>query len=116
MVENSKIHYIPAKPPKRDKPVGIYCCVSTNSVDQLKNLTAQVSVLTRLVAATPQWLLVDIYMDIASSKTSLDCQHFSIQFLFGHTMDSILYWSHIIILKFILSVCVKYFNVLFVVH
>lgn len=52
IVENSKIYYIPAKPPKRDKPVGIYYCVSTNSVDQLKNLTAQVSVLTILASYT----------------------------------------------------------------
>lgn len=61
MPENKKVHYIPAKPPKRDKRVGIYCRVSTNSLDQLKSLTAQVSGLTRLVAATPQWLLVDVY-------------------------------------------------------
>lgn len=69
MSENKKVNYIPAKLPKRDKRVGIYCRVSTNSVDQLKSLTAQVSALTRLTAATPQWLLVDVYMDIASSKT-----------------------------------------------
>jgi len=36
MPENKKVHYIPAKPPKRDKRVGIYCRVSTNSLDQLK--------------------------------------------------------------------------------
>lgn len=46
MSENIKVHYIPAKPPKREKRVGIYCCVSSNSVDQLKSLTAQVSALT----------------------------------------------------------------------
>jgi mannose-6-phosphate isomerase-like protein (cupin superfamily) len=61
MSENKKVHYIPAKPSKRDKRVGIYCRVSSNSVNQLKSLTAQVSALTRLTAATPQWLLVDIY-------------------------------------------------------
>lgn len=69
MTENKKVHYIPAKPSKRDKRVGIYCRVSTNSVDQLKSLTTQVPALTRLTASTPQWLLVDVYMDIASSKT-----------------------------------------------
>lgn len=37
MLGNSKIHYILAKTPKRDKRVGIYCHVSTNSVDQLKD-------------------------------------------------------------------------------
>lgn len=68
MSENKKINYIPAKPLKREKRVGIYCRLSTNSVDQLKSLTAQVSALTRLTVATPQWLLVDGYMDIASSK------------------------------------------------
>ena len=71
MKENSKIHFIPPKPPKRERRVGIYCRVSTNSVDQLKSLTAQVSALTRLTAATPQWLLVDIYMDIARGFGSL---------------------------------------------
>jgi len=88
---NKKVHYIPAKPPKRDKRVGIYCRVSTNSLDQLKSLTAQVSGLTRLVAATPQWLLVDVYMDIASSKTGSsrrefarmleDCQNHNIELI-----------------------------------
>ena len=41
MVENKRIEYILAKPPKREKRVGIYCRVSTNSADQLKSLTAQ---------------------------------------------------------------------------
>lgn len=76
MSYNQKVHFIPAKPPKRDKRVGIYCRVSTNSVDQLKRLTAQVSALTRLTAATPQWLLVDVYMDIASSKTGSSRREF----------------------------------------
>ncbi len=48
-------------PPKREKRVGIYCRVSTNSADQLKS--------TRLTAANPKWLLADVYIDIASSKT-----------------------------------------------
>ena len=77
MSENKKVNYIPAKLPKRDKRVGIYCRVSTNSVDQLKSLTAQVSALTRLTAATPQWLLVDVYMDIASSKTGSSRREFA---------------------------------------
>lgn len=77
MPENKKVHYIPEKPPKRDKRVGIYCRVSTNSLDQLKSLTAQVSGLTRLIAATPQWLLVDVYMDIASSKTGSSRREFA---------------------------------------
>jgi len=62
MSKNPKVHFIPPKPPKREKRVGIYCRVSSNSFEQLKSLTAQVSALTRVTAATPQWLLVDVYM------------------------------------------------------
>jgi DNA invertase Pin-like site-specific DNA recombinase len=64
-------------PPKREKRVGIYCRVSTNSTEQLKSLTAQVSALTRLTAANPKWLLVDVYIDIASSKTGSSRKEFS---------------------------------------
>lgn len=69
MPNNPKVHYIPANPPKREKRVGIYCRVSTNSMEQLQSLIAQVSHLTRLTATVPQWLLSDVYMDIATSKT-----------------------------------------------
>ena len=34
MTYNPKIHFIPAKPPKREKRVGIYCRVSTNEYRQ----------------------------------------------------------------------------------
>lgn len=77
MSKNPKVHFIPPKPLKREKRVGIYCRVSSNSFEQLKSLTAQVSALTRLTAATPQWLLVDVYMDIASSKTGSSRKEFS---------------------------------------
>lgn len=77
MTYNPKVHVIPAKPPKREKRVGIYCRVSTNDTDQLNSLAAQVSALTRLVAATPRWLLVDVYMDIASSKTGASRKEFA---------------------------------------
>lgn len=77
MVNNPKVHIIPPIPPKRDKRVGIYCRVSTNSSEQLKSLTAQVSHLTRITAATPQWLLVDVYMDIATSKTGSSRKEFT---------------------------------------
>jgi len=77
MTYNPKVHVIPAKPPKREKRVGIYCRVSTNDTEQLNSLAAQVSALTRLVAATPQWLLVDVYMDIASSKTGSSRKEFA---------------------------------------
>lgn len=69
MEYNPKVHFIPARKPNRDKRVGIYCRVSTKSTEQLLSLSAQMSALTRLIAATPQWLLVDTYIDVASSKT-----------------------------------------------
>ncbi|HFI0735649.1 TPA: recombinase family protein [Streptococcus suis] len=89
---NPKIHFIPPKPPKREKRVGIYCRVSSNSSEQLKNLTAQISALTRLTAATPQWLLVDVYMDIASSKTGSSRKEFTrmIEDCNSHNLDIIL--------------------------
>jgi site-specific DNA recombinase len=46
-------------------------------MEQLKSLTAQVSALTRLTAANPKWLLVDVYIDIASSKTGSSRKEFS---------------------------------------
>ena len=60
MQRNSKVHFIPPIP-KREQHVGIYCRVSTNSMEQLQSLTAQVSHLTRLTAAMPQWVLADVY-------------------------------------------------------
>ncbi|MEN6636870.1 MAG: recombinase family protein [Clostridiaceae bacterium] len=75
--DNRIIHYIPPLPPKREKRVGIYCRVSTNSADQLKSLTAQISALTRLTSANPSWWLVDIYIDIASSKTGSSRKEFT---------------------------------------
>ena len=77
MADTKTIRYIPPLPPKREKRVGIYCRVSTNSADQLKSLTAQVSALTRLTAANPKWLLVDVYIDIASSKTGFSRKEFT---------------------------------------
>ena len=77
MADNKTIHFIPPLPPKREKRVGIYCRVSTNSAEQLKSLAAQVSALTRLTAANPKWLLVDVYIDIASSKTGSSRKEFT---------------------------------------
>lgn len=76
MRENSGIHFIPPIP-KREEKVGIYCRVSTNSAEQLQSLTAQVSHLTKLTAAMPQWLLADVYMDIATSKTGSSRKEFN---------------------------------------
>lgn len=72
-----RIEYIPARPPKREKRVDIYCRVSTNSANQLKSLTAQISALTRLTSVNPKWLLVDVYTDIASSKTGSSWKEFN---------------------------------------
>ncbi len=69
MTYNPKVQYIPELPPQRETRVGIYSRVSSNSMDQLNSLTSQISDLTRMVATVPRWLLVDIYIDIASSKT-----------------------------------------------
>ena len=72
-----RVHIIPSKPQKREKRVGIYCRVSTNSVGQLQSLIAQVSHLTRITAASSEWLLVDVYMDIATSKTGSSRREFN---------------------------------------
>ena len=72
-----KVHFIPPKPQKRDKRVGIYCRVSTNSLEQLQSLAAQVSHLTKITAATPRWLLADVYIDISSSKTCSSRKEFN---------------------------------------
>jgi DNA invertase Pin-like site-specific DNA recombinase len=77
VADNKTIHFIPPLPPKREKRVGIYCRVSRNSAEQLKSLAAQVSALTRLTAANPKWLLVDVYIDIASSKTGSSRKEFT---------------------------------------
>lgn len=77
MSDNAVVHYIPARSPKREKRVGIYCRVSTNSMEQLQSLTSQISHLTRVVSTMPQWLLSDVYIDIASSKTGSSRKEFS---------------------------------------
>ena len=72
-----KVHFIPPIPQKRDKRIGIYCRVSTNSLEQLQSLAAQVSHLTKITAATPRWLLADVYIDISSSKTGSSRKEFN---------------------------------------
>lgn len=46
-------------------------------MEQFQSLTAQVSHLTRLTATVPQWLLSDVYMDIATSKTGSSRKEFN---------------------------------------
>ena len=87
MVDNKKIHYIPPLPPKREKRVGIYCRVSTNSTEQLQSLTAQISALTRLTSVNSKWLLVDVYIDIASSKTGSSRKEFTRMLKDCHSRD-----------------------------
>ncbi|NMB32622.1 MAG: recombinase family protein [Clostridium sp.] len=77
MAYNKKVQFIPARPPKRERPVVIYSRVSSNSMDQLNGLTAQISALTRMVASVPEWLLVDTFIDIASSKTGSSRKEFN---------------------------------------
>ena len=76
MQSNSKVHFIPPAP-KREKRVGIYCRVSTKSTEQLQSLAAQVSHLTRLTATMPQYVLADVYMDVATSKTGSSRKEFN---------------------------------------
>lgn len=44
---------------------------------QLQSLIAKVSHLTRLTAVMPQWLLSDVYMDVATSKTGASRKEFN---------------------------------------
>ncbi|MEG2896569.1 MAG: recombinase family protein [Niameybacter sp.] len=91
-MNNPQVRVIPPVRPKREQKVAIYCRVSTNSKEQLKSLAAQVSGLTRLTASTPQWLLVDVYMDIASGKAGASRQEFTrmMEDCKGHKVDIIL--------------------------
>lgn len=77
MEDKLKVEIIPAKPKQRDKKVAVYARISSNSREQLKSIQAQVSGLTRLTAAKSNWLLVDIYMDIATSKTGSSRKEFN---------------------------------------
>lgn len=45
-------------------------------MEQLQSRTAQVSHLTRLTATVPRWLLSDVCMDIATSKTGSSRKEF----------------------------------------
>lgn len=73
---NSNIYYIPAKSDRLEKKVGIYCRVSTNEKEQLYSLAAQVSALTRAVANVSQWLLADVFIDVASAKGDVPRREF----------------------------------------
>lgn len=66
-----KVRVIPAKTSEPIKHVDIYARVSSNSMEQLESLKAQVSGLTRFVSGHNNWKFVDIHIDIASSKKVL---------------------------------------------
>lgn len=63
-----KVRVIPANTNEPMKHVVIYARVSSNTTEQLDSLKAQVSGLTKLVSGHNNWKLVDIHIDIASSK------------------------------------------------
>ena len=92
MDDNKRIHYIPSIPQIKSKRVGIYCRVSTNSAEQLQSLAVQISHLTKVTAATPQWLLVDAYIDVSSSKTGSSRTGFNrmLEDCASHKLDIIL--------------------------
>jgi len=71
-----KVFFIPAKPDRIMKNVGIYCRVSTSEKDQLSSLSAQISALTRAVSHVEQWKLRDTFIDIGSAKAETPRREF----------------------------------------
>lgn len=65
---SGKVRVIPASTYEPMKHVVIYARVSSNTMDQLESLKAQVSGLTKFVSGHNNWKLVDIHIDIASAK------------------------------------------------
>lgn len=63
-----KVRVIPAKTSEPMRCVVIYARVSSNSMEQLESLKAQISGLVGFVSKHNNWKLVDIHIDIASSK------------------------------------------------
>lgn len=63
-----KVRVIPANTNEPMKHVVIYARGSSNTMDQLESLKAQVSGLTKFVSGHNNWKLVDIHIDIASAK------------------------------------------------
>ena len=56
---------------------GIYARVSIRNEAQMDSLSAQISGLTRLVAAHRIWFVADIFLDVASAKTGLKRSEFN---------------------------------------
>ena len=65
---SGKIRVIPANTNEPVKHVVIYARVSSNSMEQLDSLKAQISGPAKYVSWQRNWKLVDVHIDIASSK------------------------------------------------
>jgi site-specific DNA recombinase len=63
-----KVRVIPPRISEPVKHVVIYARVSSNSMEQLESLKTQISGLVGFVSGYNNWKLVDIHIDIASSK------------------------------------------------
>ena len=63
-----KVRLIPANTNEPMKHVVIYARVSSNTMEQLDSLKAQISGLTKFISGHNNWKLVDIHIDIASAK------------------------------------------------
>ena len=63
-----RVEYIPRVYERGAIPVGIYCRVSSNSVEQLRSLSAQASELTNYVASHGNWTQIDTYLEVAPAK------------------------------------------------
>jgi DNA invertase Pin-like site-specific DNA recombinase len=68
VVMPDKVRVIPANTNEPIRYAVIYARVSSNSMEQLESLKAQISGLTKFVSGHTNWKLVDIHIDIASSK------------------------------------------------
>lgn len=63
-----KMGVIPANTNEPIKHVVIYARVSSNTMEQLDSLKAQISGLTKFISGHNNWKHVDIHIDIDSSK------------------------------------------------
>lgn len=79
MEQDKKVTFIPAtNPPKKnDKIVVIYARESSNSTEQLRALSSQISRLTQKVANHQGWKLYDIFLEISTSKVGSSREQFN---------------------------------------
>ena len=54
------------RPLPKIKNVGVYCRVSTGSMEQLHSLASQVSHFTQIIRCRSDWKLYDFYIDVAT--------------------------------------------------